>query len=247
MIKYHWRNNCTALYADEEKAIRAKVAFKTQETHWIGTQDPVIVPISIHSAFHKKVEGDLKMHSFMSTLKEHIKGKITVLLCDGAHLHAGSLKYGNNLKKSLEETRKDALRLQSRYQTSFDPCNVAFWHSYIYEDKEFTPSSHKIKELYTTDSDFRKHLQEDAEKSYTPERSQIFSNETQFIDLTIQDILEQCICVLTLAKKGYRFQFYPGLSYASIEYVNQILIPQEKRIQWIPVFLSIEKKTTIPL
>lgn len=241
-MKYQWQQRCTSHYADEEKVIKAKVAFKTQEKHWLGTSDPVIALISIHSAFHKGFSGELKMQSFISTLKEHVKGRITVLLTDRAHMHVTSLHYENDLNKSLGETRKDAFRLSKRYQTYFDPCHVAFWHNYIYENEDYSSCCQKVRELYQTDLTFRKHLQEDAEKTAI---RQTFSNEEIFYRLAIEDILEQCVCILVLAKMGYRFQFYPGISYTSTDYVNQILLSHENRIEWIHVFLSIEKKSVL--
>lgn len=72
---------------------------------------------------------------------------------------------------------------------------------------------------------------------------QKFSNKELFIEKAIEDLLEQCASLLVLSNKGYRFQFYPGKPYASIEYVNRVFIPKDNQIFWIDVFLTIEKKT----
>ena len=244
MSKYLWRKNYTARVSDQEKAIRAKIAFKTQEIHWLETQASVIALISIDSAFHDGMEGNLKMDAFMSTIKQHVKGRVTVLISDRAHIRTSSLKYGGNLDKAFELCKDNAQGLVDRYRTYFEKCNVAFWHSYIYQAESFDPFLKLVKNLYDTDPVFRSHLLFDAEASYTVERMQDFSNKGLFIERTIEDILEQCACILVLANKGYKFQFYPGRPYASTEYVNEVLIPKEK-VCWVSVFLSIEKKTIL--
>ena len=93
---------------------------------------------------------------------------------------------------------------------------------------------------------FRKHLHADAEATYIADRVHEFSDKEVYINKTIEDLLEQCVCVLVLASKGYRFQFYPGRSYVSTEYVNNTFVPSGMQISNIDVFISIEKKTIIP-
>lgn len=224
MNKYSWRNNITAT----AETIRGKLAFKTKETHWIDTFEPVALLVSIHSAFHAGLPGDLKMQALMATLKRYVKGKITVLFCDMAHLHAMSLEYEGDRFRAFEQIRLKALQLQRRYNPYFESCTLKFWHSYICQDVHYETKRSLVQQLALDDPYFHSLLVHDAG-----------------IGNVHDDIIEQCICLLVLAEKGYRFQFYPGKSNASTEYVNRLLLPAEKQISWINVFLTIEKKTLI--
>ena len=221
MKKYAWRNTVTATVSKQQSHIRGKLAFKTQNTSWLNTQDPVVVLVSIQSQFHNDVSGDLKMNALMSTIKSHTRGKVTVLLAERAHLHAASLDHQGDEQKAYRQILSDAQTLKERYTNYFLGCNVVLWHSYIYEDKTFAQAYTQIEALYIDDPLFKAHLLSDA-KDQT--------------DATIQDLLEQCACILVLASKGYRFQFYPGSPCACTEYLKT-------QVSWIDVFLSIEKKT----
>lgn len=242
MSEYIWRKNFTAEFANQDKKVRGKLAIKTRETHWIDTEKPVIVLVSIHSAIHGQIDGDLKMNALVSTIKSHVRGKITVLLSDSAHLQVASLDFHNNVKEAFQESLKSAHAINYRYKNYFEGCNVAYWHSYISQDEYFTSSLNFLRHMQANDFIFQSRLKQDAEASYTPERMQKFPNKTLFMEKTIEDILEQCVCILVLAEKGYRFQFYPGCPCASTEYINRVFLPQNKQVTWIDVFLSIEKK-----
>lgn len=243
MKTYLWRKTFTAIQTAEEKTIRGKLAFKTIVKHWLETKDPVIVLLSIDSAFHEGFEGDLKMNALMTTIKNHIQGKITILISDKAHLQTMSLDYQNNSEIAFEECLLRAQKLETRYQPYFKSCKVVYWHSYICQEECFATFLHKMKELFQVDPVFRELLHRDAEETYTEKRRAKFSDKGQFIEKATEDILEQCACLLVIAHKGYRFQFYPGSPFASTEYINRIWLPKEKQVSWIDVFLSIEKKT----
>lgn len=242
MNKYAWRNNCTAIFIDHERTICGKLAFKTKEKEWLETKSPVIALISIHSSFHEDFGGDLKMDAFMATIKSYVKGKITVLIADQAHLHTLSLCHANSLEKALQESRKAAERLKERYHPYFENCTVVYWHDYISHDPQFLFKLALMKNLYQNDLNFQKLVQKDAEVTYTPERMKKHPNKILFMEKAIEDILEQCVCVLVLASKGYKFQFYPGKPCESTDYVKKTLLPSDRQISWIDVFLTIEKK-----
>ncbi|MBA3237873.1 MAG: hypothetical protein H0T62_05920 [Parachlamydiaceae bacterium] len=245
MKKYFFRENFTAFFKNQDQIIRGKLAFKTHDTLWVNTEHPVIVLVSIHSAIHKNIDGDLKMNAFISSIKKLVKGKITVLLSDRAHLQTYSLKYHDGIEKAFERCLISAHTLKERYQPYFETCEVVYWHSYIYQDKTFLPSLKFIQRLFKHDSSFREHLLQDAENSFTIERIHMFASKEQFIEKAAEDLLEQCACVLVLSEKGYRFQFYPGRPNASTIYLNDTVIPHEKKVSWVNVFLSIENKTLV--
>ena len=202
-MKYSLRKN----YFISNDEMEAKVAFKTKETDWEGTEQPVVILMSIHSAFHESIEGDIKVNALLKTIRNSVKGPVTILLADRAHLRS----HNNDFQKCL----RDAKSLEERFSGCFEGCRVEYWHSYIYQDEGFEQALECVKLLYGTDPVFRQKLIED--------------------DCVMEDILEQCACILLLEKKGYRFQFYPGKPYASTEYLSS-------RVSWIHVFLSIEKK-----
>lgn len=242
MNTYPLRKNFTALLQNNKSIVRGKLAFKTKETHWLNTEQPVIALVSIDSGFHKSLDGDLKMNAFMSTIKSCVKGRITVLLSDRAHLKAHSLRVQSDNAKAFEDCLSKANGLRERYRPYFESCSVVYWHSYVCQDIHFLPALKLVQDLFHEDAIFREHLLQDAEASYTAERMQACEDKALFLDKTIEDILEQCACVIVLSKKGYRFQFYPGSPCASTAYINDFHIPKERQLSWINVFLSIEKK-----
>ncbi len=67
-----------------------------------------------------------------------------------------------------------------------------------------------------------------SENTYNQERALLFPDKDLFIKATIEDILEQCICILVLSNKGYRFQFYPGTSYTAVEHINSTLLSEKR-------------------
>lgn len=242
---YLWRKNFTAVFSDPEKITRGKLAFKTKQMHWLDTEAPVIVPISVHSVFHDEVSGDLKMNAFISTIKNHVKGMVTILLTDRAHIQTVSLKYQNDSEKAFHNCLRSAQGLENRYSQYFQGCNVVYWHSYICKDECYSSCMKLLREMQISDEAFRNCLYCDAESSYNSERSLEFANKDLYIQKAVEDLLEQCACLLVIANKGYRFQFYPGKPSASTEYVNETLISVDQKISWIDVFLTIEKKTVL--
>jgi hypothetical protein len=245
MKTYGWRNNVTAFFLDQDKLIRGRLAFKTKQTSWINSKAPVVILISIDSAFHQPIEGDLKMNALITTVKNHVRDRVTILLTDQAHVHVLSLKYGNNREKAQREYIENAQQHVERYKAYFKGCNLEYWHSYIEKDKSFTENLKFVHDLFKINPLFRACLYKDAHASYTHQRTQEYPDQELFIKNAIEDILGQCACLLVLAHKGYRFQFYPGPSCESTEYINRIVIPPHQQVTWVNVFLSIEKKTVL--
>jgi hypothetical protein len=240
---YNLRKNFSATYSHNDMTIRGKLAFKTKETNWLDTEAPVIVPISIQSSFHEGMAGYLKMNAFISTIKAHVKGNITILFTEKAHLNVASLRFQNNYQRTFDECLHQAYEVADRFKVFFEGCNIVYWHKYIGHDPSYSFFYDKIIKIYQTDSVFQSHLSADAEITYTSERASEFIDKFLFISKAIEDLLEQCICVLVMANKGYRFQFYPGSQFASVEYVNRMFVDIEKKLSFIDVFLTIEKKT----
>ena len=238
MSLYSLRKNFKVQLKTPDKIITAKAVFKTKETNWLNTDEPVIIPISIHSAFHNENQGEIKISTLVSVIKNHVKGKVT--MAEKAHTQVLSLKYQGNYQKAWEECVKSSQLLVDRYQAYFDGCLVLSW-SYIEMDRNYEECKKNIVSLSETDFLFREYLIRDAEDTYTENRIKEFPNRKLYIEKAVKDILEQCIAQLVMAKKGYRFLFYPGKSFTSQKYAATFFA-QEGRLSWISVFLSIEKQ-----
>lgn len=222
MRKYGWRNSHTATLAINKRIYRGKLAFKTENTSWLQTEKPVIALVSIYSKFHDEIGGELKMSAFMQTLKDHVRGEITVLLADAAHIKESG---ENELGKAIS----DAEQLTARYKSYFEGCQIVHWHEAICQDPTYNAYLLQVETLYTNDPVFKECVRLDAETGN---------------DGRIMDLLGQCACQLVLAKRGYRYLFYPGRPSACTEHI-QCLLQQEMRLSWINVFLSIEKKSLL--
>lgn len=240
--KYNLRKNFKGEYWNNNQIIKGKIAFKTQETNWLGTTLPVVILVSIHSSFHEKINGHLKMNALVSTIKNSINGKISILFADVAHLHTLSLSVSG---ASYDDCLKAAQELAQGYQPYFTDCELQYWHFAIWKDKNYVYQREQIWSLYQTDPFFRSCLYKDAEMAYTAKRRQEFPDKTLFIEKTIADIMELCVCILVLTHQGYRYLFYPGLPCSATEYMNRLLVPPENQLHWINVFLTIEKKTEV--
>lgn len=243
---YAWRKNFSATVSNKERTLQGKLAFKTKDTHWLDTHHPVVVMISIHSAFHEVGAGDLKMNALISVIRSSVKGKVTLLICDRTHVQTRSLLHQNNLELAFEECLRSSNTLVNRYQSYFKGCSTAYWHSYICQDKKFKKAEALVRDLYQNNDIFRDYVNQDAQAAYTNERMEYFLDRACFIEKSIEDILEQCAGLVVLSEKGVRFQFYPGNPCKSTEYLNRMILTPEKKISWVHVFLTIEKKKIIP-
>jgi hypothetical protein len=225
-----WRKNFTAIVSDQNVSIRGKLAFKTKEVDWLDTEAPSIALISIHSAFHQGVNGDLKMRAFLSTIKNHTQGRLTILLADIAHIHAFSSENQLTSDDALIECIRNAQKIAERFRSSWVGCNVEYWHNYICKDENYEPSMKFVRTLFQQDSFFRDLVCTDAEN--TVKRRVQSSDSSSLIEKTAEDILEQCVCIKVLSHKGYHFQIYPGSSYKATEYINKTcVIP----VTWVDV------------
>lgn len=240
MKVYSLRKNHKSVYWHNYTQISGKVAFKTKEATWLDTDSPVVVLISVDSAFHSEIDGDLKIEALLAVIKKHVQGRIIVLMADGAHLHAEGLAAGYDAGAVL---RASAEELVSRYRPFFQGCELVYWSSFIANDPDYPLIRKEIENLAQIDAEFQASLLTDAAATYTPEREKKCPNRALFIEKTRRDLLEQCVCMEILAKLGCQFLFYPGAPCLATEYAHRVLALSKVRLQWVDVFLSIEKKT----
>lgn len=232
--KYLLRRNFKSIYVNEDFTVCGHLAFKTRNVDWVDTTLPSIVLISVHTAFHEGINGHLKMEALLSTIRQNVKGKVCILIADVAHLHTASLI---QVDDPMNYCVKSAKQLASRFHAHFDGYDLLYWSSLIMKDDHYIALKNYFYSLAQTDVEFRALLLADAEAAYTAKRKEEFPNKALFLEKMGDDLIEQCIGMRVLAKNGYRYLFYPGAPCASTEYINQ------SALQWIDVFLSIERKT----
>lgn len=179
------------------------------------------------------------MNALVSTIKNHVLGEVTILLAERAHLHVLRMKYPTN---ATEKSLQDAYALASRYCDYFKGCSVVYWHSYISGDPRFELYQKAVQDLHQKDSVFRDCVLRDAENCYSQKWQEECPDKALFIEKTIKDILEHCVCWIILTKKEHRFHFYPGPPFLAMDYAKILLPSEERQLEWIQVSLLVRKK-----
>lgn len=232
--KYSLRKNYKAVGSDNEGQILGHLAFKTRDDLWLNTNRPSILLVSVNSAFHSGFEGDMKMEAFIAVIRSSVKALLTILIADLAHLKTRQLLEEN---KAETNCRKDADELIWRYSSLFAGSPLIYWRDLI-KDDQFSLLRSEIVDLSKKDQQFLQLLKQDAETDWTHKRQALFTSKESFIEQSIEELIDQCACLQLLANLGYRYIFYPGAPHRATQYL-------QTSIDWIDVFLSIEKKTRI--
>lgn len=241
MRLYQWKNVLEVIHSDDNNKVRGRISFKTLDAGWVNSQKPTMVLVSPYSAFHEGINGDLKMNAMISTIKTNIQTPVSILIADTAHLETLRLKYADT---ALDEAKETARKLVERYKRIYEGCNLFYWHSLIHQSDHFPDVMTQLHDLFRNDIRFQELLLTDATGTYTEARGKEFPDKELFVEKAVTDIIDQCACLLVLAKLGYHFQFYPGSSYLSTEYANRVLLIQEKQIEWVHVCLSMQSKSS---
>ena len=128
--------------------ISCKVMTQTRPGHWLNTSHPVILPFSIHTALYNGDEGKIKVSAFLQLVKSNVKGKVSVLFCEKAHVQVLSLKYKNDLAKATEACVQDANKLIDRFKEELEGCEVLHWTDFIDNDKDYAFFKNKVLDMY---------------------------------------------------------------------------------------------------
>jgi hypothetical protein len=238
--KYLFRKNYKGICEIEGERLSGHLAFKTQNDAWLNTTSPVVVLISVHSAFHNGAEGFLKMEAFLSTIKNCVLGKICLLIADTAHHQAQTLRDGIS---AWEDCLQSGKALVERYSSLFAECEIFYWHT-LCHDEAYAQIRSEILLLIDSDENLQDYLRADADITYTDKRALEFRDKGRFIEATLADLVDQCVVMQLLSQKGYRHLFYPGAPCQATEYLHKML---HNQLRWIDVFLTIEKKTKLPV
>ena len=94
MSVYKIRKNHFPSFHYKGSLITGKVAVKTANTDWLGTQKGVFLPISIKTSFHEGAEGEMKMRAMIETTRSSIQAPLLLLLADTAHCNVEELLEG---------------------------------------------------------------------------------------------------------------------------------------------------------
>lgn len=232
--KYSLRKNYKAICLEGEQQIVGHMAFKTKDALWLNTKKPSLALISIQSAFHYGFEGNMKMEAFISVIRSSIQAPLTILIADLAHLQTRKL-----LEENKAETNciKDADELVWRYRSIFADSTLIYWRD-LKKQEKFSLLRSEILKLSKNDQQFQQLLKEDAERDWTNKRQALYPSKEAFIEKSIEELIDQCACMQLLASLNYGYVFYPGAPHQATQYFKS-------SIEWIDVFLSIEKKARV--
>lgn len=225
---------------DTGKTIIQKVTVKTRPANWQGTDQPVILPFSIYSALYEGIAGDFKVASFLQVVKSNVKGKITILLCEGAHLQTLSLQH-NSAEKALQICCQEADFLVKRYNLEFQNCEVIRWKDFVTDDSFYKFFKDKIYHLYQINGSFQSKVRFDAEKTSNVDFNNESLDKPSYVNKAELDLLEQCIYLMIASKKGYRFEFYPGKRNNCVDFINCKLLDDFTKLTRINITLGSPK------
>jgi len=233
----------TIVFYDKTDQTKYKAQIKTSCRHWLNTQASIILPFSIDSKIYDQREGFLKIVAFLELIKQNTKGKKTVLLCNKSHFYSLSLKYNQDVSKTLIYCNKKTKLLYERFQEYMKDFNVELWDQFLEEDRDYPFISKTVQDFYVNNPMFRSKLQENVKSTYTEERQHACPNYDIYRQKCELDLLEQCKYLLLASKKECRFQFYPGARHSAVEYLNHQLLSTDQRLTAINVKL----RSPIPL
>jgi hypothetical protein len=243
LVKNSEHNLTIGPYFSNGENVSRKVVIKTHPAHWRNTMSPVLIPFSIHSRIYDGIEGTFKIAALLHLIKSLVKGEITVLLTEGAHLNALSLKYDGDLNKALDICMQDANNLKLRFEHELDNCHIARWTDFVYDDSDYSIFKNTLLDLYDNDNTYKSLITADIESTYTIDRQNEYQNKQHYFDACKLDLIETTIALLLIAsKKGYRFQFYPGKTYLSMAYINNQLLKEDERLNWVNMRISVKDK-----
>lgn len=195
------------------------LSIKMNPSNWVGTNNPVIIPFSIHSAFHENEFGFEKIQALVTLVRNSVKNNITILLCDWSHLNARSLIYNGDKNYTAKKCILDAKEYHKKFNALFDSCEVVYWSNFVNEDNLYESFKSKIMNIYHNDLYFQEMIKKDMEK--LNKNKNVIKESELYQKESIQDLLEQCIYLMIAANKKYSFEFYIGKRNLTANYINE--------------------------
>lgn len=189
---------------------------------WANTNSFIVVPFSVHSLIYDGIEGDLKIKGFLNTIRSYAKNKILILLCEGAHLNALSIKY-KNIDNALNICKNDANKLLKRFENDFNGCDVLFWQDFVWKHKNYDHYKSEIFHLYKKDSYLQDLIKTDAEKLHFDYYSTNFNDKELFYKMTQLDLMEMITSIKIMHEENFKVHIYPGSIPNSFSYFKNLL------------------------
>lgn len=219
------RNRFLIRQTINSKAIEHDIRVRTTPNIWVNTTDTVVIPISIHSAFHDN-DGFCKISSLMRAVKLNAKGKVVVLFCEGAHVNVLSLKHENDVKKALRFCRRDAEQLFEKYKSEFLDCEVVYWHDFIMQDKQYDYYKNLINSLVNEDQQLKIMICNEIEDEYKGKLVDNYPDRYSYMKMAFLDRIEMIVGEVIMYSNKCRYQLYPGKMHESMYYVRDKLCPE---------------------
>ena len=202
----------------------------TRPTVWHGTSDKLILGVSNRVSDYIEIR-KLKMALTLHHITKLTEAPLTILMCEGAHVNAESLKYNNDVERAYDTELTYAKDLVTKFQPSFANHHVTYWRDLVNGDTKYQSYKNQIYMLYDSDPIFRELLVADAERTYTEQRKKEYPCQTGYLEKTILDLLEHCIYCLIISNKGYKYEFYHGKPYPHILYLSQVYGLEIRRVE----------------
>jgi hypothetical protein len=240
--QYLWTERVVVFDEPIEQGHGAKIAIKTTCDNWFKHNCDVILPFSIQSRFHEGPYGKLKVESFISTIKKHVRGKAVIFLTDEAHLQVHRLLYNDDEEMTKQILRQMSYCFLDKHKKLFKGLEVVNYQELIHSHPHISTYRALVQQWRCHDSHFSALLNEDAASTYTSERAAKYPNKKLFIERAILDLLDQCVCLQAFENQGFRYEMYPGKHFQSTHYVTELLKKAGSAFDILEVCVSIEKK-----
>ena len=233
------QNSKHYLIVDGPLAFKHKIRVKTRPASWMNDNQPIIVPLSIHATMFREEYANQKLFSILSLLDGLAQRKVTVLICEGAHLHCLNMNAGNIIETTRKATQH-ANAFLNRFKHELEGFETISWLKLVNQYSKYNEFREFITNLYKNDPSFRTLVQQDAAHSYL-QHADAQHNKQLFLECCELDLLEQCAYLLVVAHLGYRYELYPGKRIACANYINTTILEKKNAITRINVTIGTPK------
>ncbi len=198
----------------------------TAPSCWKEAHDPLVIPISVHSAIHTGAQGYFKVAAYIEHIKKLSVGEVIILFAEGAHLNTLSLNHANNIDHAFQACLNDAKQLQTLYASIFSGCSVYFWHELIKADALYQHYINEVTAIIKSDAFCHDLLVEDLATMYNDKFAAQYPDRESFVSMSKLDIIEMLAANKILQNMGCRFIFYPGPVFSSMKHFQTFYYPQ---------------------
>jgi|GEM_PF-3421616 len=189
--------------------IKKMVEVYVKPNHWENNNSPIVLPFSIQSAIYDGINGDLKIKSLLQTVKSYAKNKVLILLSEGAHVHALTLKH-HTYENAHLAIKEEANHLLERFKDYFSGCEVNFWDDFVWKNSNYEKFKTLLQQEYDSNESLRSVIQSDVERLHEYMDPQISTDKKLFQEKSTLDLLEMLTGFMVMHAEGYKVVIYPG-------------------------------------